>query len=257
VRVVDPAGSTAVPELRIATRPGAARLEGPDGTLIGDELTGLAGAGVGAVVRRLEHVARWRQVYALENPLSRLGGAVTVEVVPHSPGRRPGEADPAVAAEDGAIRLRYARDAGRWRAPEILIRLGNRHGRRLYCVLLDLTGGYRIHAGLFPGDFIDPGATAWAMRGRPVQVALPAAEPVEPGRQVRDWLKLLVAEEQFGAGPFELPALGAAGTPGGGSRGLSGLLDGFGRTLLRRGTDGAYDWTALTLPIITEVPAAG
>ena len=214
-----------------------ARLETPDGTRIGDDLTGLAG--VDAVVRRLEHVARWRQVYALENPLSRLGGAVTVEVVPHSPGRRPSEADPAVLAEDGAVRLWYARHAGRWHAPEILIRLRNQHRRRLYCVLLDLTGGYRVHAGLFPGDFLDPGATAWALRGRPVRVALPAAEPVEPGRRVRDWLKLLVAEEQFGAGPFEVPPLGTPTPPDRDAGGLRGLLDRLGRTVQHRGSDDA------------------
>ncbi|GIF08395.1 caspase family protein [Actinoplanes siamensis] len=219
---VRPAGLSETPELRVLR---GGRIEGPDGEVIG---------GSGPVLRRLEHVARWRQIRDLENPLSRLAGAISMEII--AGGRE-------VVAEGGEINLWYDRGA----PPEITIRLRNRTQRRLYCVLLDLTSGYRVHAQLFPGAFIDGRSDGWALDGRPVRVALPSGRRARPGAAVRDWLKLLVAEEQFGSLPFDLPALdqGVAG-----SRGpllLHGLRD-MGEA------DDAYDWTTLTVPVHTRVP---
>lgn len=252
VRFVDP---DEAPELRVATRSRAARVEGPDGAAIGGEIAG----DPQAVVRRLEHIARWRQIHALDNPMSRLAGLVTLDIVPAVPGRLPSEADAPLVAENGEIRLRYTREGSTWVPPKIFIRLHNRHTRRLFCVLLDLTSGYRVHAALFSGDFVDPGATAWARGGRTVRVELPKSQPPEPGRSVRDVLKLLVAEEQFGSAPFDLPPLGEARPARRGPMALHGLLDRLGRIIVDRDDEvdgaGGYDWSALTLPVVTEVPS--
>jgi len=251
VRVVD-AGTA--PELRVATRPGAAWVEGVDGAAIGGPTPD-----AGLLVRRLEHVARWRQIHTLRNPASRLGDAVGLDIVAAVGAGPPTARDQPLLAEEGEIRLRYTRRGREWLPPRIFIRLHNRHHRRLFCVLLDLTSGYRVHAELFSGDFVDAGEVAWARGGRPIRVVLPAGVPPEPGRGVRDWMKLLVAEEQFGSAPFDLPALDEARAARRGPMALHGLLDRLGHVIVDRDRDapdggGGYDWTVLTLPVVTEVP---
>jgi hypothetical protein len=225
---VRPAGPDEEPELRVV---GGARIESPEGVVP---------AGPGTVVQRLEHVARWRQIRALENPRSGLAGAVTLEILPGDPGAEP------VAPEGGAIHLASDR---------IFIRLYNRTERPLYCVLLNLTSRYRVHAGLFPGAFVDGRSTGWALDRKPVPITGPPAEPsgrgwwrrapkVEP---LRDWLKLLVAEEQFGSAPFELPGIDTAGDARRGSIRLRGPH-------FRADADQACDWTAVTVLVVTRIP---
>ncbi|WP_310372474.1 hypothetical protein [Catenuloplanes atrovinosus] len=243
----------------MATRRGRARLLGPDGAPIGDEIRDIDGDGATRMVRRLEHVAGWRQVLALDNPGSTLAGAVSVSLVAAVPGRRPDPDAPALLAREGCYRLEYARRDGAWVAPQIHVRLRNRRGKRLYCVLLNLSGNYRIHARLFPGDFVDPGEIAWAVRGGPIRVGLPRSAPLVPGGRSRDWLKLLVAEEQFGASAFAMPPLGEDVTAARDVNGLDGLLDRLGRRAVHREMDEAepgraYDWAALVLPIETVIP---
>ncbi|GIE87326.1 caspase family protein [Actinoplanes regularis] len=220
------AGPSEAPELRVVD---GVRIEGPDGKVID---------GSGPLLPRLEHVARWRQIRDLNNPLSRLAGAVSLEIIPAGEGATP------IVAEGGEIHLWYEEGA----PPEILIRLRNRTGRRLYCVLLDLTSGYRVHAELFEGAFIDARSDGWALNRRPVRVSLPPGRPVRPGSSVREWLKLLVAEEQFSSTPFDLPALDRAHTAGRGPMVLHGLRD------AEHAGDGVHDWAALTVPVLTTVP---
>jgi hypothetical protein len=251
VRLADPR----VPaDLRVIASAGTFRITDDDNEPICEPVDTLD-----VLVPRLEHVARWRQIHALDNPQSRLGGRVTVEIVAAPVGRAAEETDPSLPVTGGAVRLRYAGTTGTWTPPRIRIRLRNHHDRRLFCVLLDLTGAYRVHARLFPGDFVDPGAVAWAREGRPVQVSLPGNAAPAPGRQGKDWLKLLVAEEQFGSAPFDLAALDQAGRSTRAPMALHGLIARLGREIVDRdvedaGDDGGYDWTALTLPIVTEVP---
>ncbi|GIF05192.1 caspase family protein [Actinoplanes siamensis] len=190
-------------------------------------------------VRAAEHIARWRQVQALTNPGSRLAGQVRLEITTGGTALTPGP--------DGLIRMEYLRRAGGWVAPTAFIRLHNTSDQPLFCVLLDLTGRYRIHAGLFPGEFVGPRRTGAALHGRPVQFRLPARTPVEPKAQIRDWLKLIVAEDEFAALPFEQGSIDDAGR-----RGVPAPVT------MHRDAGGAeddpYDWTAVTLGVVTVVP---
>ncbi|MDW5328041.1 hypothetical protein [Plantactinospora sp. KLBMP9567] len=174
-------------------------------------------------------------------------------VPPHRPGLP--------AGGDGAVRLRYRYVDGRWWPPTAFVRIHNGTDRRLYCALLDLTEGYRIHPDLFPGSFVAPGGTAAALDGRPIRFSLPAGRPTAPGEHTRDWLKLLVAEEAFAARPFQMPPLhGPWPADSRAPTALLGALDRLGREVVHRDavpdTPAAYDWTASTLPVLTEVPAA-
>ncbi|MGX7672018.1 caspase family protein [Plantactinospora sp. DSM 117369] len=263
LRVVDPAAGPP-PELRVVLPvPDRIRICDDDGVPLAGDLVGAGTELVERAVRALEHIARWRQVRALANPLSGLAGGVILELVPTRPGdgvvplHRPG----LPAGGDGAVRLRYRYADGRWWPPTAFVRIHNGTDRRLYCALLDLTEGYRIHPDLFPGGFVAPGGTAAALDGRPIRFTLPAGRPTTPGGRTRDWLKLLVAEEAFAARPFQMPPLhepwpADSRTP----TALLGVLDRLGRQLVHRDavpdTPAAYDWTATTLPVLTEVPAA-
>jgi hypothetical protein len=212
-------------------------------------------------VDALEHLARWRLVKAVTNDWSGLAGAVTVEIVTGEPGddRIPLYRKALDPNSDGVVELAYRRTPSGWAPPQVFVRLRNRSGRRLYCVLLDLTDRYRSHAQLFPGADIGPGISTSALDGRAVAFRLPPDRPVRPGAFVRDWLKLLVAEEQFSAAPFELPALGqppgAARTP----VALRGILDRIGQAVIHRDAGlpdppAATDWTTTMLPVLTRVP---
>jgi hypothetical protein len=208
-------------------------------------------------VATLEHIARWREVKALSNPRSALARAVRIEVVRALPGEQTAPLDrPALQPDDdGLLRLSYL---GR-RPPTVFVRLRNTSDRPLYCVLLDLTDRYRIHAGLFPGAFIAPGHAGAALAGRPVQLSLPAGAEAVRGESVRDWFKLIVAEQEFSSRPFELARLDArVPATERAPAGLGGILDRLGRLAVHRDAgsaepDAVYDWTTAMLRVRTGV----
>ncbi|MFD6680171.1 caspase family protein [Micromonospora parva] len=262
LRPVDPSDVDAAPELMVrAPRRGVAVVVDRSGAPLSGELTDIGSDGAQQTVQVLEHIARWRQIRELKNSVTGLAGAVTVEVVAARPGEHivPFDRPPIDADADGVVRLRYQRGPEGWTPQTVFIRLHNRSDRRLFCVLLDLTERFRVHAELFPGSFVAPRGRAAALRGRRVVAALPQGEAPEPGARVRDWLKLVVAEEQFGPAPFELPALGAPRGVDRGPLAVRGFLDRIGRAVQHRdlvasAEDGAYDWTTVTVPLEVEVP---
>jgi hypothetical protein len=252
LRVAGPA-EPIVPDLRfLLSAQGRARILGADGSRLAPEIVAEdARLSAARAVCSGEHIARWRHVHALANPASALAGAVRLEVVPARPGERTAPLDrtPLAPGQDGLIRLRYRRENGAWLAPTVFVLLRNTADRPLYCVLLDLTGRYRVHAALFPGEFVGRQLTGAAFGGRPVQFHLPGGEAPAPGARVRDWLKLIVAEDEFGSRPFEQEALGEPVR--------RGVLP---RVAMTRDAgagdpDDLYDWAATTVCLRTEVPA--
>ena len=244
LRVAAP-GERDAPDLRVSEPgPGRTRIHGVDGSVLAPDIAEADPVRrARRTVRAGEHIARWRRVRELTNPASAVAG-VRLEIVSALPGERGAPLRPGA---DGLLRLRYRRENGGWVAPTVFVRLHNTTGRALYCVLLDLTGRYRIHAGLFPGAFVGPGLRGAALDGRPVRFSLPAGQTVEAGAWTRDWLKLVVAEREFGARPFEQGALDDAA-----SRGVPAMA-----TMTRDVgpiADDRYDWTATVLGVATEVP---
>ena len=214
-----------------------------------------------AAVAALEHLARWQQIRGLGNTLTGLRDPVLIDLVAAGPGvERSPETGPALSlSADGAYHLAYERTPDGWRPPEIFIRLHNTSDVELYCVLLDLTGRFGIHAGLFPGAAIGPGRRAAAMRGRRIAVSLPAAVVPRPGCLVTDWLVLVVAEKRFAAEPFELPPLGGRIRELGRGLAFDGLLERIGSHTAHRemgaaDAGAAYDWTTNAVRVVTGVP---
>ena len=216
------------------------------------------GPGIVSTVRDLEHIARWMQVRNLANPASALEGAVVVEVLPAPPGgaRPPRDHGPST----GSLEFTYAATGIGWQPPAAYIRLHNTTGRRLFCVLLDLTDRYRMHADLFPGEWLEPGCRADAGRGYPITLSLPPDRPVEPGASTTDWLVLLVAEAPFSSDPFSLPRLRELprSVTRGGRRGITGVLDRLGLRAITReaalAPDTADDWAVSVTEVTTRVP---
>ncbi|MGW1599037.1 caspase family protein [Streptomyces sp. NPDC002343] len=154
------------------------------------------------------HLTRWHQLLTLDNPSSPLKDLVRVEILPWTydgpwSSDRP---SPVLPEGSGEIVCRYGHSpAGRPQEPWLSIRLHNRSATRtLWCVLLNLTDSHAAHSDLYPGHFIGPGRTGFALDDRPVAMSVPARR-ARPGAEARDWLKLIVAEGELNTVPFHLP----------------------------------------------------
>jgi len=229
----------------------------------GDRLRAGLPADARRIVGELEHIARWRQVKQLHNPISRLRDAVSLELVEPLPGEAfLGRARTPVTPDgDGGFRLAYQFVGHRWTAPERFLQLRNHADRPLFCVVLDLNDRFGSHADLFRGAAVRAGAVAPVAQGRRVEFGLPAGRRVRPGAQVCDWLMVIVAEDEIAAAPFELPPVGETGhyRPTRGPVGLHGVVDRLGRAATWRDVgpavpDAAADWWTVVVPVVTEVP---
>ncbi|MBO3739163.1 caspase family protein [Actinoplanes flavus] len=196
------------PDLRVAaTGDTATVLVAEDEPPLLSSIT-LDNGGTQRIVETLAHVARWRRTYLLDNPPSRLAGAVRIEVISADDGSETSvSANSAALRTDnhGVIRLRARRIASAWRRPRIFVRLRNERDEHLYCALLDLTSAFGVNVRLFPGAFIGPRRLAAAVDGRAISVGPPRSKRIHPGQTDRTWLKLMVCQEEFSVEPFALP----------------------------------------------------
>ncbi|GGQ52577.1 hypothetical protein GCM10010216_11660 [Streptomyces flaveolus] len=237
LRVVDGPGQAANLELRVRVVEHEAHVERRDGTPFTAPLPYRDGGDAARVALCLQHLTRWHEIRDLTPRPSPLDGLVRVEIAPWNAA---GE----VLLPDGGgeIVCPYTPGQAGLEAPWVSIRLHNRSpDRTLWCLLLDLTDSYACHSLLYPGHFIGPGRTGHALDGRPVQLALPPDRPATPGAQVRDWLKLIVAERELNTLPFQLPAWDPHTVPT--PRDLGPALG-----------PAPGQWTTLTVPLRTLVP---
>jgi Caspase domain len=263
VRLVGQSDPAALAELRIVSPgPGIVRVLGSDDSpLLPDAPCG-SSEDAARLVGELEHVARWRRIRSLENPLSGIAGAIQIEVVAARPGELvdPRTRDPLRPDRSGKVRLLYQHSPDGWVAPEIFIRLRNTTDRHLYCVLLDLTDRFRMHPNLFPGGWIAPKFAASAAEGKLIKMTLPPGRQPTGGALGTDWLKVLAAEEPFSSEPFRLPRLGEPGAtvPRVRSDALSGVVDRLGFQTMFRDLDvaepRAQDWSTGILTLVTRIP---
>ncbi|MEH0433698.1 caspase family protein [Streptomyces stelliscabiei] len=223
-----------------------------DGTPLADPCPATA-AGARRTVSRLDHLARWHTLRRLDNPLTRLPGSVSVELLTALPGEsppRPGTRAPLTPAVDGAVHLPYP---SAHQTPQVYVYLHNLSDRPLFVALLNLTDRYRCHAGLFSGDHIPAGGTAVAHGGRPVSVSIPRERLSRAEPEVRDWLKVVAAERRFSSDAFELPVLDGAHPSvravGGGILETLALRRDFGDA-----PQEVYEWTTSILEVRTHLP---
>ena len=177
------------PDLRLDCAPGRFSFQRADGT----EPTAPA-ASAAEAVRDLEHLARWQHFADLGNPLSRIldheveltvyAGKTGTDVLPLTD-----------------LRLAAQRDAqGRLQSPQFRIAVRNTGTRDLYVGLLALDELHACTSDLLvdgvrklrPGD-----GPTWALDGKALQAAIPAALRAEGRTEARDLLKLIVSTQDF------------------------------------------------------------
>ncbi|WKV75389.1 caspase family protein [Streptomyces sp. PCS3-D2] len=200
---------------------------------------------VAGVVNALSHLAHWHRVRALANPDPTLSELVRVRVEPILGAQR--------LSATGELVHEYTPDG---QPPQARITIHNTADRRLWCTLLDLTDSHGISHGLYEGDFVAPGHTAYALRGAPVLLYLPEGRLVQPGAYVQDWLKVIVSENEFDLEPLLLPAWSTENA-GRSTRGASAPLLRVGGSAADRdlgGSSAAGRWGTSTLALRTEVP---
>ncbi|MCX4539669.1 caspase family protein [Streptomyces sp. NBC_01565] len=186
----------AAPLLRVEVRDARAHVLRRDGSPYVAPLPMAGAADAARLGDCLTRLARWYRIRDLDAGLSPLGGHVRVEILPWGDeGARP-----LVPDGNGEIVREYDGP----REPWVSVRLRNTGHRVLWCVLLDLNDRFGAGSSLFPGQFIGPGGTGYALDGAPVQLSLPAARRTGPGASVRDWLKLIVTEDELNTVPFHL-----------------------------------------------------
>ncbi|MCW8377705.1 caspase family protein [Streptomyces justiciae] len=193
---------------RVVQEGGAVEVLGRDGTRFVEPLwlgarSGVRDGSAGGpyegkgVVDCLTHLTRWHRLRDLTSRPSTLDNQVQVEIAPWGGG------DALVPDGRGEIVCAYGPDG---EPPLVSIRITNRSQRPLWCVLLDLSDSYASDPALFPGHFIGPGRTGYALDGEPVRLALPQSRSATSGAEARDWLKLIVAEGELNTVPFRMPA---------------------------------------------------
>ncbi|MFF7450288.1 MULTISPECIES: caspase family protein [unclassified Streptomyces] len=181
--------------LRVDAAGGWARVSGGAGHPVPD-LPLRSPADAARVVDCLAHLTRWHHILDLRNPDPWLSSLVRVTVEGTSVGR-------VTYSADGEIVCGYTLDG---RQPQVRIRVHNTSDRQLWCVLLDLTDRYACSPHLYEGDFVAPGRAGEARRGQPVWLRLPPGRALVRGAFARDWLKLIVTENELNLAPFRLPA---------------------------------------------------
>jgi hypothetical protein len=227
----------------VGRRPGVVDVVGGDGV---PYVTGLPSDDPAAVVRTLEHIARWQRARTITNPVSALTGAIRLEIVFEN-------GTPVPTDQSGVLQLAYRDET----APRVLVRLRNTHDRNLFCALLDLTDGFGIHPDLMPGSWVRAHYVATAADGWPIELGLPAGRPVLPGASTRDWFLLLVSELPFSTEPFRLPELGEPEQENSRSAAITGVIDRLGFTALHRQARvvaPAADWTTSIVALRTFAP---
>ncbi len=207
----------------------------------------------------LVHLTRWHQLRDLQAPHSALTGQVQLEITPW------GSDVPLFPGGNGEIVCRYGLGAAGPTPPLVSVRIRHRAatGRRLWCLLLDLTDSYASDTGLFDdGRFVGPGHTGYALDNRPVQLSLPPHRAPRPGALVQDWLKLIVCEGELNTVPFHLDRwdpLAPLGSRRASPRHTHGVLrldppERSHRDARPAEPGGPGQWATQTLPIRTVVP---
>ncbi|MFF1360778.1 caspase domain-containing protein [Streptomyces sp. NPDC058297] len=199
----------------------------------------------------LAHIAHWHHLRELANPDPWLSALVrvTVDETPVGTVR---------LTAGGESVCSYTHDG---QEPQVMVRIHNDSDRPLWCALLDLTDSYACTPSLYEGDFIAAHKVGLARRGEPVWLRLPPGRNVVRGASTRDWLKVIVAENEFNLAPFRLPAWTPGTSPsarGGAGRGGDGGLLRLGAAQGSRDAGGPAQsvgrWGTAHVPVRTVVP---
>lgn len=169
------------------------------------DVSGLNEKSAKTAVARLEHIARWVRILELKNTprlLSPDDVKMDIFLLEEDPKTKKVSEKLLDITAENELRLPYAFADGKWRKPQIKIKLTNNTDRKLFCSLLNLTEAYRVWPGLLPngGEWLHPkgdGATGelWANGGKVISLSVPDDFWKQGVVEFKDWLKLIVSTE--------------------------------------------------------------
>lgn len=228
------------------------------------DIQGVTFESAGLTTKRLEHIARWRNVAELRNPSTRLPpDSVQIDVYTVGASGEESLIDPLKQA--GELRFGYELVGDEWHPPTFKIRVTNRSIRRLYFILLDLPETFSINSGLLAGhgQWLDPGASAWATdNGSPLIRGLVPDNLIKQGlTEIKDTLKLIASTEECDGSLLDQDDLDLRYEPvkdspsrGGLSNTLGNLLKRVQTRHFRQNASLLADWTTTQLTLTTVAP---
>jgi pimeloyl-ACP methyl ester carboxylesterase len=168
-----------------------------DGYALVVDTPGFNGGSAQLVVQRLEHMARWKKILELTNPMSRYTAqAIRVDIL-----RPDKENQWHLVNNVTAVRLEYEFEHGKWTQPQFKVKLTNTSRHRLFCMLLDLPETYGVFPELLPGGgiWLKPGEEAWANNGEPMYASVLDELWQQGVVEFKDTLKLIVSTDESDA----------------------------------------------------------
>lgn len=187
-------------------------------------------------IRQINHIARWRQILEIVNPVSELSQeAIRLEIYP-------GESE--IADTSGLLAYPAWEQGLSFR-----VKLVNTTEKRLFCVLVYMSSSFEINTSLLSGNgqWAEPGESIWALEGNPLR-AVVSEKLVQQGiREAQEIFKLIFTEEVFQAEGLNQVNIEEA-QPATRSLGETST-----RNLLFSGSSVYFDWNTFEVPITIRV----
>ncbi|MEO0686647.1 MAG: peptidase C14 caspase catalytic subunit p20, partial [Cyanobacteria bacterium J06649_11] len=188
------------------------------------------------IVKRLEHIARWKNILELKTPATSQikAGDVEMEVIVSYGDNQysskygkisPDEKEDASKTETSAMRGEYTWDGMDLEPPGINVKVSNKSDKKLYFQILELAGSYSISVPEFFEERSSIILSAGTVtEGEELEVEIPQAYLDNGITEYDTIFKLIVSTREFNASLLEQPGLDNP-PPRNRSRGLSGTLN--------------------------------
>ena len=211
------------------------------------------------IIKRLEHIARWKNILELKTPpTSQIkAGDVEMEVIVNSGGNQFSS-----KTETSVMRGEYTWDGIDLEAPGINVKVSNKSDKDLYFQILELAGSYSIGVP----EFFDERSSIVLPKGKvaegeELQIEIPRAYLDNGINEYDSIIKLIVSTREFDASLLEQPGLENP-PPTNRSTGLSGTLNRLMDNVYTRETKRKKDkyidnWMTQEVKVILIKPPGG
>ncbi len=151
-------------------------------------------------IKRLEHIARWKNTLELKSPaVSRIKPSeIELEIV-----KVAADGSQIYATAAAEIALEYDRHYDSWEKPRFFVRLTNQSNRTLYCNVINLTQSYAVALPFFTEKSSLRLERGQGIEGNPVRASIPDGLWEQGVTSLQDRMKLIVSTQDFDASLLE------------------------------------------------------